>query len=240
MPQYSLSLILKKELSEEEVDRFKNFFSKLSSNETSNLTVSKISYATGINHEKVARVMLLGNEKGIFDIRYAVKCPMCGHLIKSINVNEIDSAYYIDECYICGEEIEVTDKDIIFLFSLKNNNSPFQFGQKQLEIDNKAVADAQKCDSYKYLKEIAENINRMADVQQEESERNKENEQKETTVKKIKFIANLIYIVIVFVVLCYVFKNVDLSENDSLLNAIIFIAPLVMSEMIDRLIEIVV
>lgn len=236
MPQYSLSLILKKELSEEEVDRFKNFFSKLNSNETSNLTVSKISYATDIDHEKVAKVMLLGSQKGIFDIRYAVKCPICGHLIKSINIDEIDSAYDITECYICEEEIEVTDKDIILLFSLKNK-SPFRYGQKQRELEKKAVADAQNYDSYNYFKDMVESTKLIANIMKEESERNKENERIETTVKNVRFIVHIIYIVIVFIILYFALKNIDFSENESLQNAFYFLLPLILNELIDISIE---
>ena len=57
MRQYSLSLILKNEVSTEDADSFIKYVKGLSVNERQLILVSKIVEATGIEFEKVTRIM---------------------------------------------------------------------------------------------------------------------------------------------------------------------------------------
>lgn len=157
MQHCSLSLILDKELTDTEMQSFETYLRNLNANESRIITVSKINERTGIDSDKIARILLYGSQIKIFSIRYVVKCPICGHLIKEITKDNLQSAYYISECYMCNEEIEVSDKDIINIFSFDKDKFPFQFGQIQLELD-KVVVDAQLCDSLAYLKKIGEQL----------------------------------------------------------------------------------
>lgn len=183
------SSILETELNGKQIGKINEYFENLTVTESEMITLSKVHGATDIPYEKLAKVLLKCVDAGILILKYAVKCPECGRMIKEFSECDVDEAYKLKSCYMCDSEVKVKDSDIVVVFSIVYN-APFANGQSQSPVDMKGGFDAAlPYDTYSYLKEIAGQLKRGNDIAQckidKENEKEKQKDKYEKRAYKI-------------------------------------------------------
>lgn len=179
------SSILETELNGKQIDKINEYFENLTVTEAEMITLSRVHAATEIPYPKLAKVLLKCVDAGILALKYAVKCPNCGRMIKEFSEPDVDKAYKLKICYMCNSEVKVKDGDIVAVFSIVYN-APFANGQNQSPVDMKGGFDAAlPYDTYSYLKEIAGQLKRSNDIEQcKIDNENKKEEQKDRYEKR--------------------------------------------------------
>ena len=240
MRQYSLSLILKNEVSMEDADRFIKYVKGLSVNERQLILVSKIVEATGIEFEKVTRIMLTGCRVGVFYKRNIICCPECGYFIEEIKENE-DTIGKSIRCYSCDENITIGESDIITAFSVNNASFPFEHGQNQLtKIEFPIfIESAQNCDSKNAIDKIANCMYWFVNDLKQKDEIAAIAEKREIKVKKIRTLVNLIYIIIVAIVCGFMVFCLDIEKHGNLMQLVMYMMPIIVKESCDAIVELV-
>lgn len=223
MRHYLPSSILKTELNDEQIDKINEYFGNLTVTEAEMITLSKTHAATKISYEKIAKIFLKCVNDGIFSLRYAIKCPECGRLIKEFSEHDVEKAYKLKTCYICNSDITVKDTDIIAIFSIVYN-SPFYSGQNQKNaIDKKGSFDSAPWDTYSYLREIAQELKLSNEIaQRKEVKEDKKEKQNSTYEKKaykiskrnekIRLLFNISNAILFGLIIYYVVSHIESSR----------------------------
>lgn len=242
--QQSLPLsILDAELDENEKNDFINYISGLSVTESGEITLSKIYEKTNIPYKKLAKVLLKYTEAGNLCMKYAVKCPKCRRLIKEINYENLEKAYKIKSCYICGENISVTDKDIIAIFSVVHE-PPFYKGQNQNQISFEIFESAQECDTIYYLKGICDELKRSNDIEEKKADLQEQNNKIEDEIssdayklykknRRLRLVLNISLAVIIGLLIYGVTKTTDNARLSGTLSGITYILSFVFNNVIE-------
>lgn len=148
----SLLLKLNDILSEEKLEKLREFFGQLTPNTSDKITAEKVASYLEIDFLKAREVLMKCKKIGILEIQFAIRCPECGALIKQSK--DIEGLFDTKECYICGSEFNICEDDIVLLFSLDKNKFPFDSGQHKIKvIDNTMSAVAQEDCLKKFLEE---------------------------------------------------------------------------------------
>lgn len=180
--------ILETELDSKQIGIMNEYFQNLTVTEAEMITLSKVHAATEIPYEKIAKVLLKCVNVGNLILKYAVKCPDCGRMIKEFSEHDVDKAYKLEVCYMCNSEIKVKDSDIVAIFSVVYN-APFANGQNQSPIDMKGGFDAAlPYDTYSYLKVIAEQLTRSNDIAQGKFDKEDKKEDQKAKYEKRAYI----------------------------------------------------
>ena len=175
------------------------------------LSVSQAVQKTGIKEKNLLAVLTTLIEKDYLDLVYAIRCPECGHLIKKIdNVNDF-SYKQIDYCYACDQDIQVSSKDIVVLFKLKNRS--FNVGQSDFFTQTSPIAH--EIDTLESLRKISKTFELLYNMQYGEIEKREQKNIQEVAIhrkayakydknKKKYTVIWVSFNIIVFFVLCYV------------------------------------
>lgn len=169
----------------EQIENLETYFSSLIGGATKNITVSKVSKALQISPQEASEILTKCKEMGIVNVIYIIRCPECGMPIKKVeSLADIPREPF--ECYGCGEEIEVTSRDIELVYAL-DDDSVFTEGQQvELDLPVRAVVPE---DSMESIFTTGHNLNEYlfhpTDEQYEELERryNLIKEKSDTTKK---------------------------------------------------------
>lgn len=184
------------------------------------LSVSQTVQKTGIKEKNLLAVLTTLIERDYLDLVYAIRCPECGHLIKKIdNVNNF-SYKQIDYCYACDQDIQVSSKDIVVLFKLKNRS--FNVGQS--DFFTQASPIAHEMDTLEYLSKINKTFELFCDMQRGEIEKREQKHIQEAAIHRkayVKYDKNkkkytviwVAFNIIVFFVLCYVLFASDQNSK---------------------------
>lgn len=192
------------------------------------LSVSQTVQKTGIKEKNLIAVLTMLVEKDYLDLVYAIRCPECGHLIKKIdNVNNF-SYKQIDYCYSCDQDIQISSKDIVVLFKLKNKS--FNFGQS--DFFTKVNPIAHQMDTLESLNKMSKTFELFYNMQYGEIEKREQKYIQEVAIHRkayVKYDKNkkkytIIWVafnIIIFFVLCYV---LFVSDQNSKIAPFITIA----------------
>lgn len=233
-------------LDEQEKKRFLNYIKNLKENESQEITISKIKDLTDISEDKIIKAMLICYKSGVFNMDVVLRCPQCGGLIKKVNIDEIQRLYDINECYMCGEEIEVEDDDLVVIFSLKYDNNPFDKGQYNQEI-NKIVSNAAPYDTWKYMKIIADSIEGVFEIMQDKKDKDEKNERRQSEIKMkalrryrlnkgIKILLNMIILMITIYCIYQIINEGDERDRTVLLTSVTYIVSYISGNIINNII----
>lgn len=167
--------ILKNTLSDEKIKKLKEYFAALTPNTKSYIMPSKIMRVLEINYEESVKVLLSLENSGILERYYGVRCPECSMLIRTGNSIEELGLENIDICYSCDEKINITKKDIVIIFRIKGDISPFNGGQQEgsFYMPNKKNSFAAPEDSYELFQSYENSLKILAlNAKEEMEERN--------------------------------------------------------------------
>lgn len=219
---------LKSELSEEKIAQLKDYLTSLTPNSRNFIVPSKIMMSLDVDYETSVKALLILEKLGYLVRHYGIKCPECSMLIRTADTVDLLDIDNLNNCYGCGDEIEISKDDIIILFKAILDDIPFEPGQ---QIESSVVNEgsdfvAQKEDFYcafskmeKHLEKIALN----ADHERESRKRKEESDgkSKEYTKKAIKickrntvislFFSVFAYLILVCTIL-YVYKTYGFTK----------------------------
>lgn len=129
---YDCLLVLKGIIDESLINKLKDYFLNLTANNRDLITVSKIADVLEVDYKKAVQVIVRCEENNILKRHFGIRCPECGALIKEVSGPSIEGIN-INECYICDEEIQLKDDDIVILFELTIIQVPFVDGQQRVQ-----------------------------------------------------------------------------------------------------------
>ena len=146
----SLLLKLNDILSEENLEKLREFFEQLTPNTSDKITAEKLASYMGVDFSEARNILMKCKKIGVLELQFAVRCPECGALIKQ--AKDFEELFNVDECYVCGSEIEISEEDIVLIFSLDKDKFPFDSGQHKIRDNAKSVV-AQENSIEKFVKE---------------------------------------------------------------------------------------
>lgn len=175
------------------------------------LSVSQTVQKTGIKEKNLIAVLTMLIEKDYLDLVYAIRCPECGHLLKRIENIKNFSYKQIDYCYACDQDIQISSKDIVVLFKLKNKS--FNLGQS--DFFAKVNPIAHENDTLESISRISKTFQLFYDMQYGEIEKREQKHIHEAAIhrkayaqydknKKRYEVIWIVFNIIVFTILCYV------------------------------------
>ena len=103
----------------------------------------------GVDFSEARNILMKCKKIGVLELQFAVRCPECGALIKQ--AKDFEELFNVDECYVCGSEIEISEEDIVLIFSLDKDKFPFDSGQHKIRDNAKSVV-AQENSIEKFVK----------------------------------------------------------------------------------------
>lgn len=232
---YNCLSILKEIISEDKINRLREYFIGLTPNNRGLITVSKIANSLQISNEMAVQVILKCEEVGMLRRHFGIRCPNCGMLIKEILTPSVDGVH-INECYCCDGEINLSENDVVILFELVRIEVPFEEGQQSGQVvKNEASIVAQE-DTLKAFKIMCETITgsvqekRLREYQLQISNQ-KRNEIHKKAVKKtnrnriINIIANIVSVIIAVAIIYIVYKKFGFAKLALFVSFFAFIIP---------------
>ncbi|MBQ8803465.1 MAG: hypothetical protein IJZ53_07530 [Tyzzerella sp.] len=222
-------------IDENKINKLREYFISLTPNSRGLITVSKIASFLQISNETAVQVILKCEEAGILRRHFGIRCPNCGMLIKEISTPSVDEIY-INECYCCDGEINISENDVVILFELVKLEIPFDEGQQSGQVvSNEASIVAQE-DTLKAFKIMCEMITESVQEKrlkeyQIQINNQKRNEIHRKAVKKanknriINIIANIVSVIIAVVIICLIYKKFGFAKLSLFVSFFAFIIP---------------
>lgn len=234
---YACLSVLNNIITEDKIKRLKEYFLGLTSNSRDLITVSKISSALEINNETAVRIILKCEDEGILQRHFGIRCPNCGMLIKDIPSPSLDGIF-INECYSCDEEINISENDIVILFRLIKVEIPFECGQqrgKGIEEDASIVAHEDTLECFNLMCEIIGSYynGKNLVVYKEKIDNDKAKEIHKRAVKvsernrKININLDILCVIIDIIIICVVYAKYGFSKLSLFTGFTGFIVPFV-------------
>jgi len=155
---------LKNYLSDEQISKLKSYFLSLTPNSKDYITPSKIMSAIESDYKTSVIILLKLEGMNFLDRYYGVRCPECSMLLRTGNSIEELDVVYINDCYNCEENIELTSDDVVILFKLKVDNIPFDSGQQEASYrpERESPLVALPEDSFAMFKSMQDSLSMMA------------------------------------------------------------------------------
>lgn len=250
----SLFSNLKNVLPEEKIKLLDEYFNSLQPNTEHYITPSVIRSTIQMNYETTVEVLLRLEDSGCLKRRYGIRCPECGLLIQTGDTIE-DLDCDETECYGCGNNIELSEDNIVIFFKLTQNDNtdstngtnPFELGQQTyqehqepLTVNKSFVAHLQIQNEDKYqifqaiegpLKAMGENANaqiedRIRRQQDEEIEGKYDTEAFKIQSRHKKINASISLLAYMFFVL-FIYAVYKVKGYDKISPIISFGSPLI-------------
>lgn len=114
---YTQLLQLKGMVSKKDIEKFDNYLSKLTKENSQRITVSKVYSSTGIAPDVCREILNECERNGLLSQKFIVICPKCGGMIKELqDFNEMEEITY---CYMCTSELKIEREDITTAYNLR-------------------------------------------------------------------------------------------------------------------------
>ncbi|MFA9376246.1 MAG: hypothetical protein ACERKZ_05755 [Lachnotalea sp.] len=226
-------------IEDNKIKKLQNYFASLNQNNNDKITLSKIVNEIDCSEDEAALILNKCIVNGIVGLSFGIRCPECGMLIKKIESNDV-SQLSLNECYSCGECIEVSEMDIVALFYLKVDIPPFELGQREKTVKINTDNQVALCDTLKALSVFGfdENIFKSNgviihnnDVEIKKELLNKQRAIEIEIDKKVfsKYITNrnlliilLLSLLVLGIIVCFKLYDVMSQKNAQIYNIIAF------------------
>lgn len=222
---YDCLSILNDVINEDKISKLREYFIGLTPNNRGLITVSKIASSLQISNETAVQVILRCEEAGVLQRHFGIRCPNCGMLIKEIPTTSVDEVY-INECYCCDVEINISEDDVVILFKLVKIEIPFDVGQQSGQVVSNEASFVAREDTLEVFKNMCETITESI-----QEKRTKENKMHKKAVKLtnrnriINVIINIASVIIAVVIICIVYKKFGFAKLSLFVSFFAFIIP---------------